>query len=103
MGLVRLAGMGGGASCSMSKISYRGYRFPPEIIQRAVWLYFRFTLSFRDVEDLMAVRGIEVSYETIRQWVIRFGPAIARDLPSTRTRPLGQRHTDLTVCGIGIK
>src|SRR6266496_568254 len=62
----------------MSKISYRGYRFPPEIIQRAVWLYFRFTLSFRDVEDLLAERGIEVSYETIRRWATRFGPAIAR-------------------------
>ena len=50
----------------MGRISYRGYRFPPDIIQRAVWLYFRFTLSFRDVEDLLAERGIEVSYETIR-------------------------------------
>ena len=60
----------------MSKISYSGYRFPPDIIQRAVWLYFRFTLSFRDVEDLLAERGIEVSYETIRQWVMRFGPGI---------------------------
>jgi len=56
----------------MSKISYRGYRFPPDIIQRAVWLYFRFTLSFRDVEDLLAERCIEVSYEPIRQWVTRF-------------------------------
>ena len=66
----------------MNRISYRGYRFPPDIIQRAVWLYFRFTLSFRDVEDLLAERGIEVSYETIRQWAVRFGPAIARDLRS---------------------
>src|SRR5437868_7332547 len=78
----------------MSKISYRCYRFPPEIIQRAVWLYFRFTLSFRDVEDLLAERGIEVSYETIRQWVMRFGPAIARDLRSRRPRPHGQWHLD---------
>ena len=51
----------------MSKINYRDYRFPPDIIQRAVWLNFRFTLSFRDVEGLLAERGIEVSYETIRQ------------------------------------
>src|SRR5438034_4171480 len=72
----------------MGRISYRGYRFPPEIIQRAVWLYFRFTLSFWDVEDLLAERGIEVSYETIRQWVMRFGPAIARDLRS-------QMNTDI--------
>jgi len=78
----------------MSIISYRGYRFPPDIIQRAVWLYFRFTLSFRDVEDLLAERGIEVSYETIRQWAVRIGPAIARDLRSRRPRPHGQRHLD---------
>ena len=48
----------------MTKISYGGYRFPPEIIQQAIWLYVRFTLSFRDVEDLLAERGILVSYET---------------------------------------
>ena len=78
----------------MSRISYRDYRFPPDIIQRAVWLYFRFTLSFRDVEDLLAERGIEVSYETIRQWAVRFGPAIARDLRSRRPRPHGQWHLD---------
>src|SRR5260221_10385099 len=71
----------------MNKIIYRGYRFPPEIIQRAVWLYYRFTLSLRDVEELLAERGIEVTYETIRQWVIQFGPAIARDLRSRRPRP----------------
>ena len=47
--------------------SYRGYRFPPEIISHAVWLYYRFCLSFRDVEDLLAKRGVIVSYETIRQ------------------------------------
>jgi len=87
----------------MSKISYRGYRFPPDIIQRAVWLYFRFTLSFRDVEDLLAERGIEVSYETIRQWVTRFGPAIARDLRSRRPRPHGQWHLDEMFASIGGK
>jgi transposase-like protein len=53
----------------MTKISYSGYRFPPEIIQQAIWLYVRFTLSFRDVEDLLAERGIVVSYETVRRWV----------------------------------
>ena len=51
----------------MIKISYSGYRFPPEIIQHAIWLYLRFTLSFRDVEDLLAERGIMVSYETVRR------------------------------------
>ena len=57
----------------MEKISYAGYRFPPEIIDRAIWLYLRFTLSFRDVEDLLAERGIAVSYETVRRWVNHFG------------------------------
>ena len=52
----------------MERISYRCHRFPAEIIQHAVWLYCRFSLSFRDVEDLLAQRGIEVSYEAIRQW-----------------------------------
>jgi putative transposase len=55
----------------MTKISYGGYRFPPEIIQQAIWLYVRFTLSFRDVEDLLAERGILVSYESVRRWSLR--------------------------------
>ena len=71
----------------MTKISYKGYRFPPEIIQRAIWLYYRFTLSFRDVEDLLAERGIIVSYETIRRWAIHFGPKIAADLRCRRPKP----------------
>ena len=53
----------------MTKISYSGYRFPPEIIHQAIWLYLRFTLSYRDVEDLLAERGIAISYETVRRWV----------------------------------
>ena len=53
--------------------SYRGYRFPSEVISHAVWLYHRFSLSFRDVEDLLAERGINVTYETIRQWCRTFG------------------------------
>jgi putative transposase len=56
-----------------AKHLYHGYRFPPTIISHAVWL-FRFCLSFRDVEDLLAERGIAVSYEAIRQWRNRFGP-----------------------------
>jgi hypothetical protein len=62
----------------MTKISYSGYRFPPEIIQHAIWLYYRFTLGFRDVEDLLAERGIIVSYETIRRWANHFGPTSRR-------------------------
>ena len=63
----------------MTKISYSGYRFPPEIIQQTIWLYVRFTLSFRDVEDLLAEREIVVSYETVRR-LNHFGPKIAADL-----------------------
>jgi len=59
---------------------YRGYRFPREIISHSVWLYHRFSLSFRDVEELLAKRGIIVSYETIRQWCRKFGPEYARKL-----------------------
>jgi putative transposase len=72
----------------MIKISYSGYRFPPEIIQHAIWLYFRFTLSFRDIEDLLAERGIIVSYETVRRWVNHFGPKIAADLRKRRPSPI---------------
>ena len=59
----------------MKKISYSGYRFPAEIIHQAIWLYLRFTLSLRDVEDLLAERDVAVSYETVRRWVNRSRPA----------------------------
>ena len=78
----------------MSKISCAGYRFPPVIIQPAVWLYARFTLSFRDVEDLLAERGIMVSYETVRRWVRYFGPTIAADLRRRRPKPHSTWHLD---------
>ena len=65
---------------------YHGYRFLSEIISHAVWLYHRFGLSFRDVEDLLAERGITVSYETIRQWCQAFGPDYARRLRCRRGR-----------------
>jgi transposase-like protein len=64
----------------MQPISYARHRFPPDIIRRAVWLYLRFTLSYRDVEDLLAERGLMVSNESIRRWVLKFGPAIAKNL-----------------------
>jgi len=78
----------------MTKISYSGYRFPPEVIQQAVWLYLRFSLSFRDVEDLLAERGITVSYETVRRWVNHFGPLIAADLRKRRPKPHTTWHLD---------
>lgn len=58
-------------------VTHAHHRFSPAVIQRAVWLYFRFPLSFRDIEGMQAERGINVSYETIRRWVLKFGPAIA--------------------------
>ena len=61
----------------MTTISFARHQFPPPIIRHAVWLYVRFTLSYRDVEDLLAERGLDVSYETVRRWVLKFGPLFA--------------------------
>ena len=83
-----------GSRTRMNKISYSGYRFPPEIIQQAIWLYLRFTLSLRDVEDLLAERGVAVSYETVRRWVNHFGPMIAADLRKRRLKPHTTWHLD---------
>ena len=74
--------------------SYHGYRFPPDIISHAVWLYYRFCLSFRDAEDLLAQRGVTVTYETIRQWCQRFGPVYARQLRRRRGRMGDTWHLD---------
>ena len=74
--------------------SYHGYRFPPSIIAHAVWLYFRFSLSFRDVEDLLAQRGITVIYETVRRWCRTFGRAYARRLRQRRGRLGDTWHLD---------
>src|SRR5215208_3712271 len=78
----------------MDQLSYRRHRFPPPIIQHAIWLYLRFTLSYRDVEELLAERGLEVSYETVRRWVLKFGPAFARNLRRLRPRPSARWHLD---------
>ena len=61
----------------MQEISYGRHRFPAAIIQHAVWLYFRFPLSYRDVEDLLVERGIEVTDDTVRRWAMKFGLAYA--------------------------
>jgi len=74
--------------------SYREYRFPPEVISHAVWLYYRFCLSFRDVEDLLAKRGVIVSYETIRQWSRKFGAQYARKLKRREGRLGDTWHLD---------
>ena len=60
-------------------ISFARHRFPPAIIRHAVWLYLRFTLSYRDVEDLLAERGLDVSYETVRRWVMKFAREFVAD------------------------
>ena len=81
---------------------YHGYRFPPAIISHAVWLYHRFSLSFRDVEDLLAERGITVSYEAIRQWCLKFGPEYARSLKRRQGRLGDTWHLDevfIRICG----
>ena len=75
-------------------ISFARHQFPPAIIRHAVWLYVRFTLSYRDVEDLLAERGLDVSYETVRRWVLKFGPLFARELRRRRPRPTAQWHLD---------
>jgi transposase-like protein len=84
----------------MAPLSYRRHRFPPEIIQHAIWLYLRFTLSYRDVEELLAERWFDISYETVRRWVLKFGPAIARRLRQRRPRPSDRWHLDEMVVRI---
>lgn len=87
----------------MKPLSFKRHRFPAEVIRHAVWLYFRFSLSLRDVEELLAARGIDVSYETIRCWTIKFGPQIARRLKRLRPSPSPRWHLDEVVCSIGGK
>lgn len=75
----------------------------PGVIRHAVWLYFRFSLSLRDVEEMLAQRGIEVSYETIHCWTIKFGPLVARRLRKRRPTPSPRWHLDEMVCWIDGK
>ena len=84
----------------MTSLSYSGYRFPKDLIQRAIWLYLRFTLSYRDVEELLAEQGLEISYETVRRWVLKFGPAFARNLRRPRPKPSSTWHLDERVVSI---
>ena len=77
-----------------AKPSYKGHRYPSEIIDHCVWLYYRFTLSFRDVEELMLQRGVVVSYETIRRWCAKFGQTYANQLRRRRARPGDKWHLD---------
>ncbi len=87
----------------MQKVSYRRHRFHPDIIKQAVWLYFRFTMSYRDVEDLLAERGVDVNYETVRLWVLKFGQAYARRIRNFRSTAHDCWHLDDVFVTIGGK
>src|SRR5689334_12945866 len=84
----------------MAEISSRCHRFPPVVIKHAVWLYLRFALSYRDVEDLLAERGLDISYETVRSWLLKFGPVIARRLRRRRPRRSDRWYLDEMVVRI---
>ncbi|MBY5345734.1 IS6 family transposase, partial [Rhizobium leguminosarum] len=84
-----------------STISYKNHRFPPQIIARAVWLYFRFPLSLRLVEEMLLERGIVVSYETIRRWCRKFGAAYAKQLRRKKPSRKDIWHLDEVVISIG--
>jgi len=85
----------------MNPISYARHRYPADVIRHAVWLYFRFTLSFRDVEELLSERGIDVSYEAIRCWTRKFGQMFARNLRLSRPAATTCWHLDEMVVKIG--
>ena len=87
----------------MSKISYKRHRFSAEVIQHAVWLYFRFTLIFRDVEDLLAERGLDVFCESVRYWVLKFRAEYARKIDHRRPRPNYRWHRDEVFVSINGK
>jgi len=87
----------------MQKLSYSRHLFPPLIIQHSIWLYFKFSLNYRDVEDLLAERGIDVSYETVRRWVLKFGKFYAGKLRKQRPRSSGQWHLDEVFVSINGK
>ena len=87
----------------MRSIFYKRYRFPPEVIRYAPWLYFKFPLCLRDVEEIVAERGIDVSYETVRCWTEKFGSVIAANIRSTRPRPASVWRLDEMVVRINGK
>jgi transposase-like protein len=78
----------------MHRLSFKRYRFPPEIIRHSIWPYARFTLSFCDVEEMLAKRGLDISYETVHRWLLKFGTVIAANLRRGRPRPGDHWHLD---------
>ncbi len=87
----------------MKPISFKRHRFPPDTIRLAVWLYFRFTTSLRDVEEMLAERGIDTTYETVRCWANKFGPAIAANIRRRRGHADSVWHLDEMVVRINGK
>lgn len=87
----------------MNELSHARHRFPPAIIQHAVWLYFRFALSYRDVEDLLAERGVDVSYDTVRRWALKFGGAFAARIRRRQPQSSVRWHLDEVFIRIGGK
>ncbi|MBA3570184.1 MAG: IS6 family transposase [Pyrinomonadaceae bacterium] len=79
---------------NVSPSLYRRHRFPAEIISHCVWLYFRFSLSFRDVEEMMSIRGVSLTYETVREWCLKFGQTYANHLRHRSPRPGDRWHLD---------
>ena len=84
----------------MTRISYKRHRFPLTLIHHAVWLYFRFTRSLRDFEEMLVHRGVDVSYETTRAWTVKFRPRIAANLRRRKRPPSPRRHLDEVVSTI---
>ncbi len=92
----------GGMKTTTTTPSYERHRYPAEVIAHTVWLYFRFSLSFRDVEELMAARGVTLSYEPVRRWTLQFGQQYANELRRRRPQPGDKWHIDevfLTIQG----
>jgi putative transposase len=87
----------------VARLSYRRHRFPPPTIQHAIGLYLRFTLSYREVEELLAERGVDVSNEMVRCWALKFGPVVARRPRERRPRPSCWWHLDEMVVRIARK
>lgn len=85
----------------MRQLSFKRHRFPPDVIRNSIWLYARFTLSFRDVEEMLAERGLDVSYETVRRWFLKFGSVVAANLRRNRPRPSDHWHLDEMAIMIG--
>jgi putative transposase len=86
-----------GSIATDKPISYAGHRYPPEVINYAVWLYFRFPLSLRMVEEMLAARGVEVTYESVRHWAVKFGLGIARRIRSSTMARGDKWHLDEVV------